>query len=151
MKQRPIPEYAKKMMEKDKLKKKEKQKKLYSDRWDTIRRQVYMRDGYRCVMCGKKGRLAAHHIVPLRVSHNNSLSNLVSVCAHCHKKLESVGFSILEAGGHKEDVYRTEFKMIAEAQRKRKERYEAKLLEEASKPTEEPIEEELCCDEDSTI
>lgn len=133
MKQRPIPEYAKKMMEKNNVKKKEKQKKLYTDRWDVIRRQVYMRDGYRCVMCGKKGKLAAHHIVPLRVSHNNSLSNLVSVCDSCHKKLETVGFAILEAGGHKEDVYRAEFKMIAESQKKRREKYETKLEEEKIK------------------
>jgi hypothetical protein len=107
----------------DESKKKEKRKKkLYGDRWETIRRQVYLRDGFRCVMCGKKTKLHAHHVVPVQVSHDNSLNNLVSVCGHCHRKLESIGFKILESGGHKDDVRRVEFRMIAEAQIKLKTR-----------------------------
>lgn len=109
----------------DESKKKEKRKKkLYSDRWDTIRHQVYLRDGFRCVMCGKKTKLHAHHVVPVQVSHDNSLNNLVSVCGHCHRKLESIGYKILESGGHKDDVRRVEFRMIAEAQIKLRTRIE---------------------------
>lgn len=109
----------------DESKKKEKRKKkLYSDRWDTIRRQVYLRDGFRCVMCGKKTKLHAHHVVPVQVSHDNSLNNLVSVCGHCHRKLETIGFKILESGGHKDDIRRVEFRMIAEAQIKLRTRVE---------------------------
>lgn len=101
-----------------------KQKKnLYTENWDDIRKQVYRRDGYRCVMCGAKGKLAAHHIVPVKISKNNSLSNLVSVCNKCHRKLESVGFSILQNGGHQADVRRIELNMIMEEKQKRKNKY----------------------------
>lgn len=94
-------------------------KKLYSENWDTIRKRVYQRDGNRCVMCGKKGKLHAHHIVPVRISKDNSLSNLVSVCGACHRKLEKVGFKILQEGGHRSDVRKVELRMIAEAKKER--------------------------------
>jgi hypothetical protein len=79
-------------------------------------------------LCGKKGRLHAHHIVPVKVSHDNSLSNLVSVCEKCHRKLEQVGFTILESGGSRTDVRRAELTMIMEAKKKRLEKYRQKLL-----------------------
>lgn len=91
----------------------------YTDSWDNIRRQVYRRAGHRCEMCGKRGKLSAHHIVPLRVSKDNSLSNLVALCDSCHKKLEEVGFRILKEGGHRSDVRRVELRMIAEAKKER--------------------------------
>jgi len=100
---------------------------LYTESWDSIRKQCYRRDGYRCVMCGKKGKISAHHIVPVRISHNNSLTNLVSVCDRCHKRLEEVGFAILRNGGHQSDVRRVELTMIMEAKQKRKEK-ERKLI-----------------------
>jgi len=103
--------------------------KLYSEDWDVIRTQVYKRDGYRCVMCGNKGKLHAHHIVPVRISKDNSLSNLVSVCNRCHRKLEEVGFSILQNGGHQSDIKRVELTMIMEERKKRKKEYEKKLEE----------------------
>ena len=78
-----------------------------------------MRDRYRCVLCGKKGKLHCHHIVPIKISHDNSMSNLVSVCESCHKKLETIGFTILEHGGSTADVRRAELKIINEAQQKR--------------------------------
>lgn len=107
---------------KDKLRKHEAdhRKKYYTEDWDTIRKKVYRRDGYKCVLCGKKGKLHAHHIIPVRISRDNSLSNLVSVCNKCHRKLEEVGFSILENGGSRTDVKRAEMKMIAESMEKRK-------------------------------
>lgn len=107
-----------------------KKKQLYSEDWDTIRKRVYQRDGYRCVMCGKKGKLHAHHIVPVRVSKDNSMNNLVSVCNKCHRKLEEVGFKILKEGGHRSDVKKVELRMIAEAKAKRREEYQKKLEED---------------------
>lgn len=107
-----------------------KRRQLYTESWDVIRKRVYQRDGYRCVMCGKKGKLHAHHIVPVRISKDNSMNNLVSVCNKCHRKLEEVGFKILKEGGHKSDVKKVELRMIAEAKKKRREEYNKKLEED---------------------
>ncbi len=110
-----------------------KRRKLYTDNWNTIRKRVYQRDGLKCVLCGKKGKLHAHHVVPLMVSKDNSLSNLVSVCSKCHRKLEEVGFKILKEGGHRSDVKRVELRMIAEAKAKRRKEYQNKLKEDSKK------------------
>jgi len=98
-------------------------KKYYTECWDNIRRKVYQRDGYRCVLCGKKGKLAAHHLIPVKVSKDNSLSNLVSVCDSCHRKLESIGLKILQEGGSRADVRRAELVIIMEAKKKRMQKY----------------------------
>jgi len=100
-----------------------KKKKLYSNNWDYIRKSVYARDGFRCVMCGKKGKLHAHHIVPVRISKDNSMNNLVSVCEKCHRTLEAVGFKILKEGGGTALLRRTELRMIAEARQERLREY----------------------------
>jgi len=88
-------------------------------------------------MCGKKGKLNAHHIIPVRISRNNSLSNLISLCDRCHKRIEEVGFSILQNGGHQADVRRIELQMISEAKKARKDKWlkeqENKRLEESNK------------------
>ena len=102
---------------------------LYGGNWEELRKLVYKRDGNRCVYCGKKGKLHAHHLAPVRISKDNSLNNLVSVCEKCHRTLEAVGFAILEGGGSTIDVKRTELKMIAEAKKKRLEKYQAHMQE----------------------
>lgn len=98
-------------------------KKNYTENWDGIRKKVYQRDGYRCVLCGKKGKISAHHIVPVKVSKDNSLSNLVSVCDKCHRKLEAIGLRILQEGGSRSTVRRTELTMIMESKRDRMQKY----------------------------
>lgn len=103
--------------------------KLYTEDWDNIRKQVYMRDGHRCVMCGKRGKLHAHHIIPVKISNDNSLSNLVSVCNKCHRKLEEIGFAILERGGGRSEIRRAELTLIAEAKKERAVQYMKKLEE----------------------
>jgi HNH endonuclease len=102
---------------------------LYTESWDEIRHKVYERDGHRCVICGKKGKLHAHHIVPVKLSHDNSMTNLVTLCGKHHLKLEKIGFAILERGGGRTDVRRAELQIIMEA---RKERFQ-KLIENRDK------------------
>lgn len=63
------------------------------------------------------------------------MSNLVSVCNRCHKKLEAIGFKILENGGSRTDVRKTELRMIAEAKQKRYKDYQKKLLENKNDKT----------------
>ena len=84
---------------------------------------VYARDHFRCVMCGKKGKLHAHHIVPVKISKDNSINNLISVCDKCHRKLEAIGFKILKEGGGTALLRRTELRIIAEARQERLRKY----------------------------
>ena len=58
---------------------------LHGARWAQVRRAVLERDGYRCVKCGKAGRLEVDHIQPL---HKGGApwdpANLQSLCRDCH-------------------------------------------------------------------
>ena len=53
--------------------------------WERTRRAAFERDGWRCVECGRPGRLEAHHITAL---HNGGapydLDNLETLCRPCH-------------------------------------------------------------------
>jgi hypothetical protein len=121
-----------------------KRQKLYTEDWDAIRRKVYARDGHRCVLCFKKGKVHAHHIIPVAISHDNSLGNLVTACAKCHRKLEAIGYKILAAGGHRTDVRRVELKMIVEARQKYLKRIQEqeaikRAIEEQKAPQEKKV------------
>jgi len=57
----------------------------YSGRRDA----VLKRDGYRCTKCGKGTDLVVHHKDGSgrgSSTHNNALSNLVSLCRACHQR-----------------------------------------------------------------
>lgn len=57
--------------------------------WFNIRKQVYRRDNWTCQICGKTHCLIhAHHIVPYRISQDDSLENLITLCHKCHAKEE---------------------------------------------------------------
>jgi hypothetical protein len=57
----------------------------YPDDWDVLRREVYARDGYKCVNClSSTERLHAHHIVPAARGGTHALSNLATLCESCH-------------------------------------------------------------------
>ena len=59
-------------------------------RWKEKRRAVYKRDNYTCQACGdRSGKLHAHHIIPWRLSYDDSMQNLVSLCHPCHNKVEA--------------------------------------------------------------
>lgn len=56
---------------------------------ENIRKAVILRDGYKCMECGKSNtRLEAHHIKPRRLNGSNTLNNLISLCEKCHQKTE---------------------------------------------------------------
>ena len=55
--------------------------------WEITRRQVLLRDGFRCVSCGEP--LATqdadvHHLLPRSMGGTDELSNLVTLCDGCH-------------------------------------------------------------------
>ena len=52
--------------------------------WERQRRQAFDRDRWRCQVCGKSGRLEAHHLTEIAHGGSNDLNNLQSVCRTCH-------------------------------------------------------------------
>lgn len=73
-------------------------KKYYGDNWISQKKRARKRDSYKCRKCGVKEedygmRLSVHHIEPFVYFESykdaNSLSNLISVCEPCHRKIHS--------------------------------------------------------------
>ena len=53
--------------------------------WQVIRLAVFHRDGFRCVQCGRAGRLECDHVKPVREGGARfDLSNLQTLCRDCH-------------------------------------------------------------------
>ena len=61
-----------------------------SNRMDeNIRKAVILRDGCKCMECGKMGcKLEVHHIRPKRDNGSNTMGNLITLCEECHQKTE---------------------------------------------------------------
>lgn len=56
---------------------------------ENIRKAVILRDGCKCMECGKSNcKLEVHHIKPRRLNGSNALSNLITLCEKCHQKTE---------------------------------------------------------------
>lgn len=56
---------------------------------ENIRKAVILRDGGKCMECGRSGcRLEVHHIKPRRSNGSNTLGNLITLCESCHQKTE---------------------------------------------------------------
>ena len=54
-------------------------------RWAAVRRAVFERDGWRCVECGRAGRLECDHATPLdRGGDPWDQANLQTLCRACH-------------------------------------------------------------------
>lgn len=52
-----------------------------------VRRQIYARDGFRCVYCGRGGRslrLTIDHVYPVALGGTNEIGNLVTACRPCN-------------------------------------------------------------------
>ena len=60
--------------------------KIDRKRWARLRREVLDRDGWRCVKCGRRGRLEVDHVIPMRFGGAvYALENLQTLCrAPCH-------------------------------------------------------------------
>ena len=56
---------------------------------ENIRKAVIMRDGCKCMECGKSNcSLEVHHIKPRRLNGSSTLGNLITLCKECHQKTE---------------------------------------------------------------
>ena len=64
--------------------------------WNEIRKKVYARDNWTCQICGKKNPhpLQCHHIIPYRISQDDSIENLITLCCSCHIKEEHKYYNI---------------------------------------------------------
>jgi len=51
-----------------------------------LMKRVLERDGWRCQKCGSLENLQVHHKIRRSQQGNDSLENLVTLCAHCHLK-----------------------------------------------------------------
>lgn len=66
---------------------------LRSPQWASVARQVRVRDGHRCRLCGSRVELEVHHlsyrdergrsIVGREAEH---LDKLITLCSRCHEK-----------------------------------------------------------------
>ena len=62
-----------------------KHKALDRARWSGVRKLCVDRDGWRCTVCGRAGRLEVHHVVPLYAGGAvYDLVNLATICRSCH-------------------------------------------------------------------
>lgn len=60
---------------------------LHDYNWTKIRKEIYKRDNWTCKECSCKDRkLHCHHIIPYRISKDDSFDNLVTLCNKCHAK-----------------------------------------------------------------
>lgn len=58
---------------------------------ENIRKAVILRDGCKCMECGKTNcRLEIHHIKPRRLKGSSTLGNLITLCTKCHQKIEGI-------------------------------------------------------------
>ena len=56
-----------------------------SKRWRLLRKHILRRDGYRCRLCNRAGRLEVDHATPIVMGGDWwNPSNLRAVCRSCH-------------------------------------------------------------------
>ncbi|MHB8485804.1 MAG: HNH endonuclease [Candidatus Acidiferrales bacterium] len=53
--------------------------------YDELRKQVLERDGWRCQNCGSSENLQVHHIQSRGRLGADTLANLITLCACCHR------------------------------------------------------------------
>lgn len=59
-------------------------RKNYKELSNAVKRRVKQRDGNQCVKCGSKVRLEVDHIISDAEGGSNDISNLQTLCKHCH-------------------------------------------------------------------
>ena len=64
--------------------KKAKRIKLGKQIYRRLMKRVMERDGWRCRKCGLLENLQVHHKIKRSQQGNDSLGNLVTLCAYCH-------------------------------------------------------------------
>lgn len=65
--------------------------------WSLRRDYVFTRDGRRCTRCGATDNLHVHHVVPVSKRVDHSVSNLTTLCVHCHAEQDGHGLRVVES------------------------------------------------------
>ena len=74
---------------------------------ENLRVACLMRDGYICQQCGKQRvRLEAHHLIYRTHGGKDTLANLLTLCAACHRKLHEgeVTLEVMGVSGHLDQI-----------------------------------------------
>jgi 5-methylcytosine-specific restriction endonuclease McrA len=61
--------------------------KLPAVEYQALREEVLKRDGWRCQLCGKSSNLHVHHINSRSRLGDDTMRNLITLCANCHENL----------------------------------------------------------------
>ena len=65
--------------------------------WDKIRKKAYKDAGYKCEICGAKGRLECHEIWKYDdEKHIQTLKSFMALCSNCHN-IKHIGLSQIRA------------------------------------------------------
>ena len=60
-------------------------RRIPSRQWRKLRAQVLLRDGFRCQVCGRAGKMEVDHIVPMeKGGHPTDPDGLQAICVPCH-------------------------------------------------------------------
>jgi hypothetical protein len=66
---------------------------------ENLRIACLMRDGYQCQQCGKRScHLQAHHLIYREHGGKDTLSNLLTLCEACHKRVHQGKLTLQETG-----------------------------------------------------
>ena len=57
---------------------------------NSTRKEVYRRDGWRCVLCDNTSGLQIHHAIPRGHGGSDFEDNLVTLCFRCHAAIHAV-------------------------------------------------------------
>src|SRR5260370_16594729 len=54
--------------------------------YDSLRKQVLDRDGWKCQDCGSSNDLHVHHLRPRSKLGHDAPENLITLCSSCHRR-----------------------------------------------------------------
>jgi 5-methylcytosine-specific restriction endonuclease McrA len=54
--------------------------------YESLRQQIFRRDGWRCQSCGAMSNLEVHHKQFRSHSGDDSEENLITLCSECHAR-----------------------------------------------------------------
>lgn len=63
--------------------------------WQWMKKLAYLRDDYKCRLCGKP-MYEVHHIIPRKDGGTHNLKNLICLCERCHKETFKQGYGGIE-------------------------------------------------------